>query len=432
MERSFKRKIISTRKNASFQKHEVGEKKNLRKSAYANGFFKNKSAQIDFKAYVRFFTPKASMTEEQFARLCELLNVDSQVQQSDVLEIMVPQVKRQAGSDVEYQTCGILQEAVDYYNSLNLYKTNSEGQKKPLQIISLGGANLKIDFGKISLIDEEGSIKYPCGLLYFNDSTSDKIPKATACVASFEDIIDEIGDDCIQMIDMETGIASIEGTFRNQGHFILFFVGEETKEGKPVLSLVDFFTKCYHRKENSNLIDTIYLTATDFVEVELDSVETDSVLRFLVGDTGPFKFFGYNQSTQYLYDIMYACGYDPEAFEEEIEKFNDGTETYRLGKSDKISLPEIDSTFDKRSYAYYLSALKLCRIINEVKSGKTLSSIEVPIVLVEDYVFSKSEDEDDSDENDSGEVNTGSMVVPESGEAVETCSGETADVNVIE
>ena len=431
MERSFKRKVVGKGSRVSASKYDAEKG---RKSAYNNQLFKRKTAEIDFKAYIRLYTPKDQMTPEMFDTFCKKAGVETPVQ-SSMIEITVPQVKRAKDQKCEYQTSSVMQEAVEYYNSLGLVHELKDGTKKPLSIISLGGSTLKVDFSKIKLVNEtvngEDVLKYPCGLLSFNDSYNSRLAKSTAVVASDQATIEEIDDERIRMIDAETAIGTLDVAFRNQGHFILFFVGEETKDGAPVLSLVDFFVKCYHQKDNFGLINTIYLTATDFAEVELEKTET-AIFDFLFGENGPFKFFGYDQDLQYLYDVIYASGYNPENFNTLIESFDrsNADEKYTIGQPKDLKLAEIDSQYDKRSYAYYLQALKLCKTINEVKSGKALTQIDVPIVLVEDYVYSKNTEEKSAKTGDetaeSGEPET------EETAAVEASDSENEQEEAIE
>lgn len=137
----------------------------------------------------------------------------------------------QPGKDIET--------AIKNYKALN-------GEENRINIY--GDVKLTFDFSKLNLLrDDQGNIKYPCGVLFFGDSRNIK-DMMSGTISCTTEAVDTLANDrnaiYASMADIEN--VSIEGIFRTYGHCILFYVNNEIEkeQGKfyPEITTIEFDT----------------------------------------------------------------------------------------------------------------------------------------------------------------------------------------------
>jgi hypothetical protein len=198
-----------------------------------------------------------------------------------------------------------IKEAVEFYTGLS-----SDKEINRLNIY--GHASLSFDFARAGvLMDENGALEYPCGIVFISDFPTGR-NKFAAALPLASDRQSKIKNENITGLNPDTGEATCSGVFQTIGHFLVYYVSskKERLPGKwyPVVTLIDVelnVIRQQHGMLRNVWIDRV-LSKSTCIEENFNGIP--DVYKSLID--GPFAFYNFTDKNQ-ISEILWANGYNP-------------------------------------------------------------------------------------------------------------------------
>ena len=216
--------------------------------------------------------------------------------------------------------CKELVEAIDAYHSYN------DPENKNC-LTMYGEVTLNVDFSKLDLVQEEdGGVSYPYGILFFSDSKSFVNQFAAKCAVFPRRLEQARNNPYIRQIeDWEN--ATIKGSFRSTGHFVIFYVkeqdGVEVGNGDvklfPKVHMITIET-ILNRGENG-LVTGVGIGKVEESEVLADHYKENegdpfgSEIAYLVENAFAKYSTQSNAASHFAKDYIYLVGDDPRFYD---------------------------------------------------------------------------------------------------------------------